>query len=302
VWDIVMPAQKRANWITALYPNVHDVVTVPDPLEGDYKEHDDPKYAQVYADQLAFLGPFTHIFSSESYGVPFAEAFSRHGYIPQHITVDSARNLMPISGTQFREDMYQYRAYVDPLVYRSLIQKVVFVGTESTGKSTLAHLMAERMDTLNTSEYGRTRWEDLKSWGIEPAFHDLWEIGKTQYEQEQAAALHSNRFLFCDTNAWTTMMWSLMYHDVADARLIDLAWRTKDEYIWILCKNDFGWVDDGSRELKNGKAEAFQAKLHNNLIAWNIPFSVIKGDLEHRISSVKRILDKKSMYRGLSDT
>ena len=303
-WEKLMPAWKRAGWVSRLYPNIENIVVWPDTLPGDYKEHDDPAYARHYAEELQFLGPFTHVFSSEAYGEPFAQAINtiqveehyrktaRLGNEPRcyHVEVDAARNLMPISGTLLRDKLFEYRAYVDPLVYRSLIQKVVFVGTESTGKSTLAKRMAEEYETMYTSEYGRTLWVQKASNGIKPSFSDLLLVGRTQYEQEQAAALHSNRFLFCDTNAWTTMLWSEMYYNTADQRLIDLARDTMDEYIWILCNNDFGWVDDGTRELKDGKSNWFQRVNRDTLNEWGIDYWQVTGPLEERVKQVKSIL------------
>ena len=48
---------------------------------------------------------------------------------------------------------------MEPEVYASLIRKVVLVGTESTGKSTLARRLAEEYDTLWVHEFGRELWE-----------------------------------------------------------------------------------------------------------------------------------------------
>lgn len=284
-WNDLMPVSKRAKWVADLYPEAHNIVTMPDIVEGSYKDHDDPQYAQVYADQLRFLGPFTHVFSSEDYGDPFAEALGA-----ESIFVDPTRNMMPISGTMLRENMYKYRAFVDPLVYRSLIQKVVFVGTESTGKSTIVKRLAEEYNTLYTEEFGRTLWIDRAEQGVKPSYHDLLIVGQTQHAQEQAAALHSNRFLFCDTNAWTTMLWSQMYYKSADARLVELARRTKDEYKWFLCDNDFDWVQDGYRELEGNKAPNFQRDNYDALNKWDIDFKFLSGTLEERVSRVQTLI------------
>lgn len=281
----LMPADKRAGWITSLYPQLHNIVVLPDlEIEGD---HDDVKYAPLYAKQVEFLGPFTHVFSSEDYGKPFADALEA-----THVTVDAARHLMPISGTTVRSDLYKYRAYVDPLVYRSLIQKVVFIGTESTGKSTISKALAEEYNTMHTEEYGRTLWEYHQERKTDHSFHDMWTIGRTQYEQEQAAVLHSNRYLFCDTNAFTTMLWSEMYYGTADQRLYNLVHNTIDEYLWFYCENDFPWVDDGSRELRGNRAQEFQNLNDYRLseLLEGCYDGTLTGSIEQRIAQVKSIL------------
>lgn len=293
--DSLMPIEKRMNWISTLYPNITAIVPQRDLLEHsevDYAARDDGKYSQMYADDLAYLGPFTHVFSSESYGEPFARALGA-----EHVMVDQARKMMPISGTMLRDNLFDYRAYVDPYVYRSLIQKVVFVGTESTGKSTISKALAEDLNTCYTHEFGRTLWVQKMRLGVEPTFQDLWTVARTQYDQEEAATLHSNRYLFCDTNAWTTMMWSEMYHGTADARLYELARRTKDEYIWFLCDNDFDWVQDGWRELVGNKSTDFQSTHYLKLLEWDIPYIRLRGSLEQRMSRVKYMLGLDTYIR-----
>lgn len=285
-----MPAAMRARWIAKLYPQLENVVVrrdFLDELTGPHitqEEKDDPKYAQAYADDLKELGQFDYVFSSEDYGDPFAKALGAESWV-----VDPGRLMLPISGTQIRENVYEHRGWVDPVVYRDLIQKVVFVGTESAGKSTIARRMAQELDTQWVHEYGRELWEKQ---GLTGSFRDMLKIAENHYRREQAMALHSNRFLFCDTNAWTTLQWSLMYSDMADSRLIDLVERTKDEYIWILCNNDFGWVDDGIRELAGVKSSHFQWQQEKNLAELTKGnYETISGSIEDRVEQIKDILN-----------
>ena len=149
-----------------------------------------------------------------------------------------------------RSDPYAYRGWMDPLVYSSLIERVVFVGTESTGKSTLAKRMAEELGTLWTHEFGRELWE---AQGLEGSFADHLKMALRQRQREDAAARHARRYLFCDTNAWTTLHWSLRSYGTADARLHELVDRTVDDYTWFVCDNDFPWVQDGTREMAGGE-------------------------------------------------
>lgn len=274
-----MPIEKRLGWVRQLYPQAYNIISRKDPLNLDPAASDSPKYAPYYAKDISFLGEFDYVFSSEKYGRPFAEALNA-----KHFMVDASRDMLPISGTEIRENVYEHRGWVDPIVYRSLIQKVVFVGTESTGKSTLAKRMAKDLDTLWIHEYGRELWEEQN---LQGSFHDLLKIADNHYRREQAAMLHSRDFLFCDTNPWITLQWSLLYHGTADARLTDLVDKTKDEYIWFLCLNDFDWVNDGTRELDNGKAAEFQIQIRNDLIHRGIRYTPLFGSIEDRISTVK---------------
>lgn len=281
---VSMPVATRAQWVSKLYPQVENVLARPDVLPADMsqEEKDEPKWAEVYARDLDFLGQFDYVFTSEFYGEPFAEALGA-----KNVVVDMARTMLPISGTEIRENIYANRGWIDPVVYKDLIQKVVFVGTESAGKSTLARTMAEELDTQWVHEYGRELWEKQN---LQGSFADLWKIAQGHYRREEAMLLHSNRYLFCDTNPWTTSQWSLMYNESVDARLLDLIERTKNEYIWILCKNDFGWRQDGTRELAGEKSNDFQEQIEDALVDSRIHYYVVGGSLDHRVGRVKEIL------------
>lgn len=285
-----MPVWMRLGWVRTLYPQLHDVLAVPDPITGG--DGDDPIHAPTYAAQIAFLGPFDRVYSSE----PDYEDFARF-LGAQHVVVDAFRTLVPISGTQIRSNPYLYRGFMDPVVYASLIQKVVFVGTESTGKTTLARTLAELHGTLWTHEFGRELWE---AQGLEGSFSDHLKMATRQHEREQAAARHANRFLFCDTNAWTTLHWSLRSYGYADARLWDLAERTMAEYIWVLCDNDFDWVQDGTRELVGSAADAFQAQQVDDLRARRVGYHLATGTLEERVAGVSEMLALQAPHRSLA--
>lgn len=278
-----MPVEKRLGWIRELYPQVENLFSIPDLIRGD--NSDSPEYAGEYARQINDIfgeGYFHRVFTSEPNYTEFA---SELGAL--HALVDEARTLVPISGTQIRANPYRYRGFMDPLVYSSLIQKVVFVGTESTGKSTLAQTMAELEKTRWTHEFGRELWE---SQGLTGTFTDHLKMARRQYAREQAALRHSNRFLFCDTNAWTTLMWCINTYGVVDARLRRLAIDTIPEYIWIVCANDFDFVQDGTRELVDGKAELFQTLQIQMLRDLGVNFDYVGGSLDVRVEQVREIL------------
>ncbi len=87
-----MPIDKRAGWISSLFPQIENIVLRDDIFDGVIaaEESVDPKYARDYADDLAFLGQFDRIFSSEVYGDTFARAMGA-----VHVQVDASRTLVP---------------------------------------------------------------------------------------------------------------------------------------------------------------------------------------------------------------
>lgn len=280
-----MPLQKRLGWLEALYPQAENIIGLPDPVvTGD---SDDPKWASLYAKQFEHLGQFDRVFTSEPQYEEFTIALSA-----QHVIVDNERASVPISGTEIRSNLFEYRGWLDPLVYASLIRKVVFVGSESTGKSTLAERMAEEFKTTWVHEFGRELWE---AQNLSGSFADHLKMARRQYAREQAMCRHANEFLFCDTNAWTTLMWSLNTYGFADNRLKKLVGETINDYTWVLCDNDFGWVQDGTRELEGEKSQSFQDLQIAMLNAMGITYYVVQGTLDERVGQMKAILSQKEV-------
>ena len=275
-----MPIEKRLGWISMLYPEADAIVSVED-LHSKDGDSDDEKYAEEYAEELAYLGKFDLVFTSEPGYEKFVQALGA-----KHVIVDAARDLIPISGTEIRKDLYTHRGWIDPRVYGSLIQKVVFVGTESAGKTTLAKRMAEEMDTVWTHEYGRELWMEQGG----GTFQDHLTMARRQNMREEAAKQQARKFVFCDTNAWTILQWSLWAYGAADTRLVDIVEKSKDEYIWVVCAPDFGWVDDGVRELRDGKAIKFHNAQLDDLKRRGIKYHYVEGPLEKRVEQVKKII------------
>jgi hypothetical protein len=100
------------------------------------------------------------VFTSEEYGPGFASVLSQQqqlhgGRAVAHVEVDPARRSVPVSGTAVRADLHAQRQQLAPQVYRDFVRRVVLLGGESTGKSTLAWTLATRCGSVYATEYGR---------------------------------------------------------------------------------------------------------------------------------------------------
>jgi HTH-type transcriptional regulator, transcriptional repressor of NAD biosynthesis genes len=289
-----VPLNIRAGWIRRLYPDVQVIEAWDGPTEvGDTPEIK-KKHEDYILNRLKLRG-ITHFYSSEFYGEHMSLALGAVNLI-----VDYNRKTVPISGTQIRKDTFACREYLHPWVYRDLITNVVFLGAPSTGKTTLASRLAQEYDTVWMPEYGREYWENHQV-NRRLSLEQLVEIASEHLNREEELLYQANRYLFTDTNAITTYMFSLYYHNMAERQLAELANRAASRYdLVFVCDVDIPYDDTWDRS-GDVNRRIFQKQIVNDLIIRKIPFFLVQGELETRVKYVNRVLEKYRKYENLLD-
>ena len=289
-----VPLNIRAGWIRRLYPDVQVIEAWDGPTEvGDTPEIK-KKHEDYILNRLKLQG-ITHFYSSEFYGEHMSLALGAVNRI-----VDYNRKTVPISGTQIRKYPFACREYLHPWVYRDLITNVVFLGAPSTGKTTLTSRLAQEYDTVWMPEYGREYWEKHQV-NRRLSLEQLVEIASEHLNREEELLSEANRYLFTDTNAITTYMFSLDYHNTAAPQLTELANRAASRYdLVFVCDVDIPYDDTWDRS-GDVNRRIFQKQIVNDLIIRKIPFFLVQGELETRVKYVKGVLDKYRKYENLLD-
>jgi HTH-type transcriptional regulator, transcriptional repressor of NAD biosynthesis genes len=209
---------------------------------------------------------------------------------PEHETlvIDTAwleqacldRSHVPISATQIRRNPHEHRQWMAPDVASAFVHRIVLLGGESSGKTTLTAALADHFKTIWVHEYGRELWEQQQGILSE---EDLLKIGHEQIRREEQALRSANYYLFGDTSPLTTLGYSLWIFGHVGPALAKLATRTYDAI--ILCKPDFPFVQDGSR-----REEAFRDQQHawyqERLATLRYPVLEASGTVSERVSSV----------------
>jgi NadR type nicotinamide-nucleotide adenylyltransferase len=289
-----VPLPVRAGWIRRLYPQVQVILAWDGPKEvGDTPEI--KRINEEYIIERLGIRGITHFYCSEFYGDHMSRALGAVNRI-----VDADRTNVPISGTAIRADPFAHRAYLDPLVYRDLITNVVFVGAPSTGKTTLAMRLADEYQTVWMPEYGREYWETHH---VERRLNpmQLVDIAAGHLEREEQLLTQANRFLFTDTNAITTYMFALDYHGFAEEPLRHYADNATRRYdLVFLCDSDIPYDDTWDRS-GDVQRQIFQKQIVADLVARRIPFITLRGALDTRVASVRRVLARFTKYHSLGD-
>lgn len=289
-----VPLSVRAGWLRSLYPQAKVVEAWDGPETVGYT----PEIMQVHEDYVIDtlkIRDISHFYSSEPYGDHMSRALGAINRV-----VDLQRRTVPVSGSAIRANPLQYREYIHPTVYRDLIANIVFMGAPCTGKTTLAQQLAEEYQTQWMPEFGREYWEKYHV-NRRLSLEQLVEIAEGHIEREDKLLLESNRFLFTDTNAITTLTFSRYYHGEALPRLIELADRAATRYdLVFLCDTDIPYEDTWDRSGEVNR-EAFQRQAVADLLARNVPFIRLRGSLDQRIKRVRQILDGYEKFTNVLD-
>jgi len=290
-----VPLTVRADWLRALYPRARVIEAWDGPTEVGDTPAIRQRHEAYVIDQLKVSG-ITHFYSSEFYGEHMSRALGAVNRM-----VDAQRTIVPVSGMRIRSDLFAFRDYLHPRVYRDLITNVVLLGAPSTGKTTLAQRLAAELDTVWMPEYGREYWEQHQvDRRLTP--EQLTEIAEGHLEREERLLGEANGFLFTDTNAITTYTFARYYHGRVTPRLSRLAEQAAWRYdLVFVCDVDIPYDDTWDRSGEANRA-AFQQQTLGELLARKIPYWVLRGNLEARAARVREVLDAHPKYTNLLDS
>lgn len=275
-----IPLALRVAWLQESFREVPQVtvVGIVDDVPVDY---DDPavwlahvalmREALAAADAQRERVAVDAVFTSESYGEELARHF---GAVP--VCLDQARVLYPVSATAVRRDPAAQWDFLTPAVQAWLCLRVVIVGAESTGKTTLAQNLARHFRSQG-GVWTRTRW--VPEFGREHSLNKLavargmaqasgtalpgitelqWSSGEftliaqSQDEWEAAAARASGPVLVCDTDAFATAIWHERYIGAHSSAVEALADAASPHRLYLLTDVEaVPFVQDGIRDGEN---------------------------------------------------
>ncbi len=167
-------------------------------------------------------------------------------------------------------------------------KRILILGPESTGKSTLAEMLAEYFAEPWVPEVAREYMEKLDR---PYTYEDLLQIGKQQMNLEDELALSATRFLFCDTDLRVIQVWSQhRYGKVDPWVLAEIARRTYD--LILLCAPDLPWQEDPLREHPELEMRQHFFEVYKQLAqASGFPWVLIFGEKAERLSTAIEAVD-----------
>ena len=172
----------------------------------------------------------------------------------------------------------------------SLVKRVVVIGSESSGTTTLARALAGHYRTVWVPEYGRMYSEGRQPCGQPWRSDEFTFIAIEQARMEDALATLANRVLICDTDPFVTSIWHERYmgqpsdavREVANSRSYDL---------YIVTDANIPFVQDDIRDSEPLR-QWMQGRFIEELARMATPMIVVSGPHEERFAAAVRRIDE----------
>jgi NadR type nicotinamide-nucleotide adenylyltransferase len=269
-----IPLAARVAWLREAFAGTAaDVVGIMDDIEVDYEDD------EIWAGHVALMRaaikesvhagvPVSAVFTSEPYGAQLARRFDA-----ADVRLDQSRGTVPISATKVRADPVAHWDLLEPPVRGWLARRVIVVGAESTGTTTVSLDLAEALRARGgvhaltgwVPEYGRAltvvklavaRAIAEREGRPEPTVFDIeWQntdfadVAVRQTADEDKAARRGGPVLVCDTDALATTIWQERYMGAVTPEVAAAATAMPERALYILTSDEgISFEDDGLRD------------------------------------------------------
>ncbi|MEV0078154.1 AAA family ATPase [Nocardia neocaledoniensis] len=286
-----IPLADRVDWMREVHAEKHiHVVGAVDDIPMDLTDPD-VWDAHMAVFRAAVPEPVDAVFTSEVYGPELGRRFGADA-----IDVDSARTRYPVSATAVRADPAAEWRYLAAPVRAALARRVVVLGAESTGTTTLANALAEHYGARCVPEYGR-EYSARKLAALGPGAHwsqvefasaEFPRIAARQQAIEDLAARDGGPVLVCDTDAFATSIWHERYLGYAHPGLVADA----RQHLWLLTDHvGVPFEDDGLRDGEHLRPWMTQ-RFRDELARTGRRFVVLTGPHRQRVADAVRAVDR----------
>lgn len=271
-----IPLAVRAAWLREEHPTAR-VVAAWDEAEIDY---DSPAVWDEHMLVIEGLldGPVDAVFTSDGYGEELARRLGA-----EWVQVDPDRVATPVSGRAIRSDIEGHWHLLPASVRSWFVQRIVVLGAESTGTTTLSEQLAAELGTQWVPEYGREH-TITRDGGLAAAWRDdeFEIIADRQVEAERTASRTAPRdFVICDTDMLATALWFERYRGRWPALLHARA-LAHPPLLYLLTGDEIPFVQDGLRDGEHLRHD-MQQRFRNVLDAQPVPWIEVRGTPQQRV-------------------
>ncbi|ACB73546.1 AAA family ATPase [Opitutus terrae] len=179
------------------------------------------------------------------------------------------------------------------------VKRIAVYGTESTGKTQLAEMLARCFGVPCVPEYAREFWDQQGVITLEdmlPIAREQWRREDEAVQRQAAESAAERRFVICDTDALTTMLWSDLLYGTCPEELRRVVERRCRNYaLYLLLDADVPFAPDPARCFPDPADRAKAARVWRGALERRqLPFVDIRGTWAEReqaaIAAVEQVL------------
>ncbi len=303
-----IPLANRVSWMRNSHAADTAVTVTGVVCDAPMDLESEPVWAAQVASMRAAVRavtdrPVDAVVSSEKYGDELAHRFSA-----THVCVDVERVAHPVSGTACRADLPARWDDLDAPARAGLALRVVVLGSESTGTTTVSRALAGHYRARG-GVWARTGWvpehgrratvDKLASLrAVDPdaevddivwTADDFADIAAEQAWQEETAAAAGSPLLVCDTDAFATTVWERRYLGPGSRRADDVLTDRPALYL-VTDHTGVPFVQDGIRDGEHLRAE-MTGWFEDALTATGRSWVLLTGTLDERLALAVRVVD-----------
>jgi HTH-type transcriptional repressor of NAD biosynthesis genes len=286
-----VPDTFRKAWIENTFENRKNIeIRTFNYLESELPNTSETaeSVSKIWADIFKKQFPdYSLLITSEEYG-NFVAVFMNI----QHIAFDIPKKLFPVSATAVRNDVFTNWEYLPDSVKPDLSVKIVILGTECTGKTTLTEKLAKHFNSSFVLEAGRDIIANSNSF----TFDDLHLVATEHAKRIDKIILADNALVIIDTDIHTTKSYSRFTFE-KELKISANIYNSNKANLYLYLNNDVEYLQDGTR-LSEVERNLLDLSHRQVLTDHNIDIIEIKGDWDKRFEKAVEQINKLIATNG----
>ncbi len=204
----------------------------------------------------------------------------------RHIEFDPCRSIIPVSASLIKNDLFSYWQFLPESVKPYYVVKVVILGTESTGKTTLTKQLSQHYHCGFVSEAAREIIPNSNAF----RYDDLHLVAKEHTGRIDAAVRGPSPLVIIDTDIHTTKSYSKF---IFGKELVERSeiYNSNRAVLYLYLNNDVPHSQDGTR-LNETDRNLLDISHREVLRENNIDFREITGNWNERFEKAVKHIDK----------
>ena len=286
-----IPGEVRKNWIEATFENTSN-------MEVKILRYDNrllPNTSQtsltvseIWSTEFKKLYPeYNLLITSEPYGDLVA------GFMGiKHLPFNLEKDIHHVSATAIRNNLFANWHHLPAAVKPYFVVKVVILGTESTGKTTLTEKLGGYYNCSMVAEAGR----DLIPDSTDFSFDDLLSVANEHAKKIDEAVCGDSPLVIIDTDIHITKSYAKFTFDI-ELPVNEHIYKINKADLYLYLNNDAPYYQDGTRLNKNDRDLLDQS--HREVLAdHQIKFVEISGNWQSRFEQAVSEISKLIIFKS----